>query len=156
MDERTALGGMEVDTQSAWAASGATPDPEVRALIRSARPIGPSERLLDLGAGATARVLRERLGAAASITALEPGPTSALPFPDGSFELVLCQRLRELEPELGPVLAEVRRLLTPGGRFVASIGENGETTRAALLQIGFTNVSVERDGAATIVSARRP
>src|SRR5258706_15001265 len=82
-----------------------------RDLVERARPIGASDRILDLGCGtgAVARVLRERLGGAASIVGVDPSPPMiekarsiepeldwrvadaiALPFADGSFGLVLC------------------------------------------------------------------
>jgi len=125
-------------------------------LIQRARPIGPSDRILELGTGAVSDVLRERLGAAASVTTLEARPASTLPFADGSFELTLCQHLGELAPELGPALAEVRRVLTPGGRFIASTSQAGETVRAALLETGFSDVSIERSGTTVVVSACRP
>ena len=150
MDERTALAGMEADTLHPRTTSPATLEPDVQALIQRARPIGPSDRILDLGTGAVSRVLRERLGAAASITTLEGGPDSPLPFADGSFELVLCQQI--VAPELG----EVRRVLTPGGRFISTTSQDGETVRAALLETGFTDLSIERSGTAAVVCARRP
>src|SRR6266481_2595365 len=83
-----------------------------RDLVERARPIGASDRILDLGCGTgiVARVLRERLGGAASIVGLDMSPAMierarsiapeldwregnalALPFADGSFDLVLCQ-----------------------------------------------------------------
>jgi len=119
----------------------------VQALIQRARPIGPSDRIL--GPGAVSRILRERLGAAASITTLE-GPGAPLPFEDASFEVVLCQDV--IEPEL----REIRRVLTPGGRFIGSTSQDGETVRAALLETGFTDVSIERGGTTAVVCARRP
>jgi ubiquinone/menaquinone biosynthesis C-methylase UbiE len=145
-------------------------------LIQRARPIGPSDRILDLacGTGGIARLLRDRLGGAASIAGLDSrselvaearaaapsvewadGAPSALPFADGSFELVLCQHLGQLARELGPSLGEVRRVLTPGGRFIGTSHE-AETVRAALLETGFTDVSIERSGTADVLSARRP
>jgi len=126
--------------------------PGTAGLIQRARPIGPSDRILDLGTGAVGRVLRERLGAAASITTLEADPASTLPFADGSFELILCQHLGQLDPSLG----EIRRALTPGGRFLGTTSQDGETVRAALLETGFTDVSIERSGTATVLHARRP
>ena len=150
MDERTALAGQEAATLHARATSPPTPEPDVQALIQRARPIGPSDRILDLGAGAVSRVLRQRLGAAASITTFEGGPGSPLPFADGSFELVLCQRI------IAPALGEVRRVLTPGGRFISHTSQEGETVRAALLATGFTDLSIERSGTAAVVCARRP
>jgi ubiquinone/menaquinone biosynthesis C-methylase UbiE len=125
-------------------------------LIQRARPIGPSDRILDLGTGAVSDVLRERLGAAASVTTFEARPASTLPFADGSFELTLCQHLAHFADDLGPALAEVRRVLTPGGRFIGSTSQEGETVRAALLETGFTDVSIERSGTAAVLSARRP
>jgi SAM-dependent methyltransferase len=130
--------------------------PGTAALIQRARPIGPSDRILDLGTGAVGRVLRERLGAAASITTLEAGPASALPFGDGSFELILCQHLGQPDPGLVAQLGQVRRALTPGGRFIGSTSQDGETVRAALLETGFTDVSIERSGTTTVLHARRP
>jgi ubiquinone/menaquinone biosynthesis C-methylase UbiE len=145
-------------------------------LIQRARPIGPSDRILDLacGTGAVARLLRERLGGAASIAGLDPRPQllaearaaapsvewadgapAALPFRDGSFELVLCRQLSDLDPQLGPALGEVSRVLTAGGRFIGS-SNAGEAVRAALFGSGFTDVSIERSGTAVVLSARRP
>ena len=78
-------------------------------LIDRARPIGPAERILDLGCGTgvVARRLRERLGGAARISGLDAnadmlamartlapeldwheGNAMKLPFGDASFELV--------------------------------------------------------------------
>lgn len=146
-------------------------------LIQRARPIGPSDRILDLacGTGVVARLLRERLGGAASIAGLDARPQllaqaraaapgvewadgapTALPFADGSFELVLCRQLSQLDPELGSALGEVRRVLTPGGRFIGSTSQEGEPVRAALLETGFTDVSLDRSGTAAVLSARRP
>lgn len=146
-------------------------------LIQRARPIGPSDRILDLacGTGAVARLLRERLGGAASIAGLDPRPQllaqaraaapsvewadgvpSALPFADGSFEVVLCRHLGQLDPDLEPALGEVHRVLTPGGRFIGSTTQEGEPLRAALLETGFTDVSIEHNGTAAVLSARRP
>jgi SAM-dependent methyltransferase len=124
------------------------PDPAT--LIQRARPIGPSDRILDLGDGAVGRILRERLGAAASVTTLAAGPTPTLPFADGSFELILSQW-----PELHRLLHELRRVLTPGGRFIGSTSPDAETVRATLLESGFTEVTIERNGTAVVLSARR-
>ena len=44
----------------------------------------------------------------------------ALPFADGSFDLVLCQEMLQFVPDRLAALREVRRVLTPGGRFLAS------------------------------------
>jgi ubiquinone/menaquinone biosynthesis C-methylase UbiE len=115
--------------------------PWARDLIERARPIGPSERLLDLGCGTgiVARLLRERLGGAASIVGVDMNPqmiahartlapeldwregsAMALPFADGAFDLVLCQEMLQFAPDRAVALREIRRVLSPGGRLVAS------------------------------------
>ena len=112
-----------------------------RDLVERARPIGPSDRILDLGCGTgiVARVLRERLGGAARITGLDLSPpmvamahtlapeldfregsAMALPFETGGFDLVLCQQMLQLVPDPGVALREVRRVLAPGGRLLVS------------------------------------
>jgi len=52
-------------------------------------------------------------------------PADDLPFDDGSFDVVLCQQGLQFVPDLPAALAEVARLLRPGGRF-------GTTTWASL------------------------
>jgi ubiquinone/menaquinone biosynthesis C-methylase UbiE len=110
-------------------------------LIERARPIGPSDRILDLGCGTgiVARQLHERLGGATFITgldasaemiakarALEPeltwheGNAMSLPFADASFELVVSQQMLQFVPDRATALREIRRVLAPGGRLVAA------------------------------------
>jgi SAM-dependent methyltransferase len=47
------------------------------------------------------------------------GPDGAAPFPDASFDLIAARWVLEHVREPGAFLAEARRLLRPGGRFVA-------------------------------------
>jgi ubiquinone/menaquinone biosynthesis C-methylase UbiE len=116
-------------------------DRYARDLVERARPVGASDRILDLGCGTgiIARVLRERLGGAAKIVGVDAsvpmiekarslapeldfreGSAMALPFADGSFELVLCQEMLQFVPDRPAALREVRRVLSPGGRFLTS------------------------------------
>jgi len=112
-----------------------------RDLIERARPFGPSDRILDLGCGTgiVARILRERLGGAAHITGLDvnaamlakarsiapeitwiEGSAVALPFADCSFEVVLAQQVLQFVPDRAAAAREIRRVLVPGGRLIAS------------------------------------
>jgi len=142
-----------------------------RDLVERARPIGASDRILDLGCGTgiVARVLRERLGGAASIVGVDVSPlmiekarsiepeldwrvgnAMALPFADGTFDLVLCQEMLPLVPDRMVSLREVRRVLSPGGRLLASTWQartpqpfDGAALGQALTEAGFTDVRIE-------------
>lgn len=46
----------------------------------------------------------------------EHGDALALPFPDASFDFVTCRHLLQAVPDPAPVIAEIRRVLRPGGR----------------------------------------
>lgn len=115
--------------------------PYALALVEHARPIGPSDRVLDLGCGTgiVARVLRDRLGGASSLTGLDvsapmiakarsivpeiswvEGTAMALPFPDRSFDLVLSQQMLQFVPDPATAAREIRRVLAPGGRLIAT------------------------------------
>lgn len=116
-------------------------DRYARDLVDRARPIGPSDRILDLGCGTgiVARVLRERLGGGARITGLDvnagmlakarsiapdiewvEGSAISLPFADGSFEVVIAQQVLQFVPDRAHAMREIRRVLVPGGRLIAS------------------------------------
>ncbi|MFA6001476.1 MAG: methyltransferase domain-containing protein [Thermoleophilia bacterium] len=62
---------------------------------------------------------RERIatGAPDNIEFLE-APVSELPFPDGSFDLVTCRLAFHHFPDPAEALAQISRVLKPGGRFV--------------------------------------
>jgi SAM-dependent methyltransferase len=81
-----------------------------------ADPVG-----LDLSGGMLARaaVLNRSTGLAVPLVQADAG---ALPFADASFDLA-CSAYGGLPfvADAGAVLAEVRRVLRPGGRFVASV-----------------------------------
>jgi ubiquinone/menaquinone biosynthesis C-methylase UbiE len=155
-------------------------DRYARDLVERARPIGASDRILDLGCGTgiVARVLRERLGGAASIVgvdarlpmvekarAMEPeldwrvGDAGALPFADGSFDLVLCQEMLFASDRMA-ALGEVRRVLSPGGRFIVSVWQrrseptfDSTALARALTDAGFTDVHVETVSLVTVTDS---
>lgn len=54
------------------------------------------------------------------------GDATTLPWPDASFTAVTCMAAFEVFPDPGRVLAEMVRVLRPGGRVVLNIGERVE------------------------------
>ncbi len=72
---------------------------------------------------------RGRLGdrIAAGTAEIVQGDAGSLPWPDDSFTVVTCMGSFEAFPDPAKVLAEMFRVLRPGGRLVVNIGE--EVTR---------------------------
>lgn len=113
----------------------------------------PGERILDLGCGdgqLTANIAAtgasvvgvdastEMVAAARSrgIRADEAGADS-LPYEDGSFDAVFSNAVLHWIREQDVMMAEVRRVLKPGGRFVAEMGGHGNIAaiRVALMAV---------------------
>jgi SAM-dependent methyltransferase len=85
---------------------------------------GGARVALDLSAGMLATVpaaLRVRADA------------QRLPFPDGSFDVVLAPHMLYHVPDVAQAAREARRVLRPGGTFVAAT--NGESNLAGLTAI---------------------
>ena len=49
------------------------------------------------------------------------GDANALPFPDGGFDRALCQLVLQFVPEPEGALAEMRRVVRPGGTVAAAV-----------------------------------
>jgi SAM-dependent methyltransferase len=102
---------------------------------------------------------------------LKQGDASQLPWPDESIDVVLSANTFFFIEQPEPVLAEMRRVLTPGGRLVigtvpgplpaASLRNwwvyvwgsrmhvyDDETMRAMLERAGFSDISIARTGEA--------
>jgi len=115
------------------------------ALLRHAAPqLG--ERVLDVacGTGIVARGAAPLVGTGGQVTAVDmnpamlavaralPAPSGAaitwqegnalsLPFPDGNFDLVLCQHSLPFVPDRLAAVREMRRVLAPGGRALVMV-----------------------------------
>ncbi len=116
------------------AAPGSTPlDPDwliQRRLLRDLREVLGAEargRLLDVGCGARpyqpllpepVRSFGVDAAPAAGTRADAWGQAAALPFADGAFDTVLCTQVLEHVPDPAAALAEMARVLAPGGRLI--------------------------------------
>jgi ubiquinone/menaquinone biosynthesis C-methylase UbiE len=119
--------------------------PWASCLIQSANP-QPGEHILDVacGTGIVARSVAPYLGVKGGVIGLDLNPTmltvahaaaereglaiewkegraEKLPFPSGSFDLVLCQFGLNLFTDRHAALMEMHRVLRTGGRIVLSV-----------------------------------
>lgn len=122
-------------------------------LVERAHPAA-GERLLDIacGTGIVARTAYERMGTGRVVgidinagmleiargsrpngTAIEwfEGSALALPFPDGSFDVVLCQLGLQFFSDKPMALREMHRVLVQGGRLALSVYTAIENTPVA-------------------------
>jgi ubiquinone/menaquinone biosynthesis C-methylase UbiE len=72
------------------------------------------------------QLARRRLGDDADLQVAELG--SRLPFPDGTFDDVMASLVLHYLEDWGPALAELRRVLKPGGRLIVSVDHPFVTT----------------------------
>jgi 2-polyprenyl-6-hydroxyphenyl methylase/3-demethylubiquinone-9 3-methyltransferase len=141
--------------ESFWADAPEDPEPYAwerrRALLLGA--VRPGERVLDLGCGAGrfVRALGEAgtdpVGVELAEAALErarrnaPGadlrlvtPDGALPVEHRSVDVVWCSEVLEHVADVAGLLVEVRRVLRPGGRLLATVPFHGRV-QAALIAL---------------------
>jgi len=136
---------MTVDTGPAWVYEEnlvpAIFTPWGQELVSLAAP-QPGEHVVDLacGTGAVARLAATRLGTSGRCVGLDADPAMlavaakvcpsvtlaegsamALPFPDRSFDLALCQQGLQFFPDRPKALAEAHRVLRAGGRFALAV-----------------------------------
>jgi SAM-dependent methyltransferase len=73
---------------------------------------------IDISAGML-KLARRRLGGDADLQVADLG--SALPFPDDTFDDAAASLVLHYLEDWGPALAELRRVLKPGGRLILSV-----------------------------------
>lgn len=119
-------------------------EPVANDLIRFAA-LRPGERILDVacGTGIVARLAAQQVGSDGAVAGVDlnsgmlevarshaPASISiewheasaeAMPLPDESFDVVLCQLGLEFIPDKRAALAEMRRVLITGGRLVLNV-----------------------------------
>jgi SAM-dependent methyltransferase len=93
-------------------------DGHLLALVAASRPASNSLVGIDISGGEL-HAARQRLGPRATLVQAR---AQALPLPDASVDGVLCHLALMLMDELDTVLAQVRRVLRPGGFFGFVVG----------------------------------
>lgn len=111
------------------------------------------ERILDLGCG-NGQLTERIAGTGAIVTGIDASPEMAaaacarglsvqegsaesLPFADHSFDAVFSNAVLHWVRGQDAMMSEVRRVLRPGGRFVAEMGGHGNI---AAIRVGFAAV----------------
>ena len=145
------------------------PAPEPQATF--VRELAPAASALDLGCGdgrlsvglrageltvadvslvALKRARRRLPGA--TIVLLEPG--KRLPFEPETFELVLCADTIQEVHDVAQLVADVKRVLTPGGMLALTTPAHGRRTGLTVLRRGFGPVFDPRRPALRFLTAR--
>ncbi len=113
-------------------------------LVRAAA-LRPGERVLDVacGTGVVTRLAARQVGAGGRVAGLDANPgmvavarsatqpglpvewheanATAMPFPDASFDVVLCQMGLQFMPDKAAALREMRRVLVRDGRLLLNM-----------------------------------
>ncbi len=134
-------------------------DRKMREMTLDLAGVLPGDRVLDIGCGTGALTLpaKERAGATGEVAGIDASlpmidvarrkaqkrgldvdfrlaAAEALPYPDGHFDLVLSSLMLHHLPDdvKRQAFAEVRRVLKPGGRFLAVDLEPGQSLHGPL------------------------
>jgi SAM-dependent methyltransferase len=101
-----------------------------------AEEVGPSGSIVGVDGSASMLALAERRCAELPNVELVEGEATAVPVPDGSFDAAISVQVQEYVPEIGASLAEMLRVLKPGGRALiwdidwATASVSGERERS--------------------------
>ncbi len=119
--------------------------------VLDAAGVSPRQRVLDVacGTGVLAREAIRRVGPAGAVTGLDPDPgmlavaarlapeatwcrgtAEALPWPDGSFDVVASQFGLMFFPDRAAALKEMTRVLAPGGRLAVAVWDSLDNSEA--------------------------
>ena len=98
-----------------------------------------TERIVAAGSNVTGIDASPQMVAAARArgVAAEEGPAESLPFADHSFDAVFSNAVLHWVRGQDAMMTEVRRVLRPGGRFVAELGGHGNI---ATIRVAFAAV----------------
>lgn len=113
----------------------------------------PDERILDLGCG-DGQLTQRLIESGARVTAIDSspamvsaarslgitvdeGPAESLPYPDHIFDAVFSNAVLHWVRGQDEMMAQVHRVLRPGGRFVAEMGGHGNI---AAIRVAFAAV----------------
>ena len=108
------------------------------AVLAALAPVVDELHGLDLDADEKA--IRERLSSRGVPASLVRGSVYELPYPDARFDLVVCFSVFEHLHEYPKGLAEVARVLRPGGLFLLGIPAVNRLMEVAFRAVGFKGV----------------
>lgn len=138
--------------------------------LLTAATLQPGERVLDVGCGTglIARRAATAVGESGTVAGVDVAPdmielartipvdgaptewhvgdAAALPFPDDSFDVVLCQMTLMFVPDRQVAVDEIHRVLTPGGRVVINTPGPIQPTFELLEQAIVTHISPDLAG----------
>lgn len=90
-----------------------------------AAEVGPSGRMVGVDLSAPMLALAERRCGKLAWVSFETGDAAALPCADGTFDAAVSMQVYEYVPDIPAALAELRRVLRPGGRAVVMATDAG-------------------------------
>ena len=124
--------------------------------------VGPGDRVLDVACG-TGIVARRAAARGATVVGVDvnaqmldvaraadpavewiEADATALPLADDAFDVVLCQQGLQFMPDPAAALAEMRRVLAPGGRLTVSVWRPSETYETLAGLLDAENAAVAR------------